>query len=122
MKWAIAATVVLAAAFSGCLLRSQAKECEYDGLPAKCGELLVHLSKNYRTGDLHPFTGDLRNLISKEGGRIVTDSADLGIIVAKFDSDEEKLARVLNRLRRHPAVRSVDYNWISVPNGGLPVD
>ena len=121
MKWVIA-VVVLTAACVGCFWRTSAEECEYDGLPAKCGELIVHLSKNYRTGDLHPLTGDLRDLIAKEGGSILIDDADLGVIVAKFDSDEEKLARILERLHKHPAVRSADYNWVSVMDDTFRVD
>ncbi len=122
MKWVIAAVVVLVIACAGCFLHTQAEECEYDGLPAKCGELIIHLNKNYRTGELHPLTGDLRDLIAKDGGSILLDDVDLGILVAKFDSDEEKLAPILDRLHKHPAVRSADYNWLSVPYGGLRVD
>ena len=91
-------------------------------LPAKCGELLINLSKNFRTDELHPLTENLRDLIAKEGGRILMDDADLGVIVAKFEHDEEKLARVLNRLHQHPAVRSADYNWVAALDGELPVD
>ena len=113
MKWVIV-VAMLAAACAGCFWRTSVEECEYDGLPAKCGELIVHLNKNYRTGESHPLTGDLRDLIGKEGGSILMDDSDLGVIVAKFDSEKEKLARVLDRLRKHPAVRSADYNWVSV--------
>ena len=122
MKWGIAVAVVLTAACAGCLGRTPTGECTYEKLPAKCGELLIHLSKNYRTDELHPLAEDLRVLISKQGGSILMDDADLGIIVAKFDRDDEKLAHVLNRLRQHPAVRSADYNWVVVPDGELPVD
>ena len=118
MKWIIAIAVVVAGC-AGCFRRSGAEECEYEGLPARCGEIVLQLNKNYRTGALHPLTGDLRDLIAKEGGGIVMDSADLGVIVAKFDLAEEGLARVLDRLRKHPAVRSADYNRVSVPNDGL---
>ena len=119
MKWIIAIVAVLALSYAGCFGRSGGVECEYGGQPAKCGEIVLQLNKNYRTGALHPQTGDLRDLIAKEEGVILTDSADLGLIVAKFDRDEEKLARVLERLRKHPAVRNADYNWVSVPNEGL---
>ena len=50
------------------------------------------------------------------------DDVDSGVIVAKIDRDEEKLAPILGRLHKHPAVRSADYNWLSVPDGGLRVD
>ena len=50
------------------------------------------------------------------------DDADLGVIVAKFDSEKEKLARVLDRLRKHPAVRNADYNWVSTMDGEFRVD
>ena len=50
------------------------------------------------------------------------DDADLGVILAKFDRDDEKLARMLDRLRQHPAVRSADYNWVAALDGELPVD
>lgn len=112
MKWGSTVVVVLAAACAGCLGRTHTGECTYEGLPAKCGELLINLSKNFRTDDLHPLTGDLRDLIAKEGGRILMDDAGLGVIVAKFDRDDEKLDRVLNLLRQHPAVRSANYNWV----------
>ena len=113
MKWVIVVAMLMAAC-AGCFWRTSAEECEYDGLPAKYGELLVHLNKNYRTDELHPLTGDLRDLIGKEGGNILMDDADLGVIVAKFDREKEKLARMLDRLRKHSAVRSVAYNWVSV--------
>ena len=122
MKWGIAVAVVLAVACASCLGRKQAGECTYEGLPAKCGELLIHLNKNYRTDELHPLTEELRDLIAEEGGSIVMDDADLGVIVAKFDRDDEKLARVLNSLRQHPAVRSADYNWVAVLDGEFFVD
>ena len=122
MKWVIAIAVVLTGGNAGCFQRSGAVECEYEGLPAKCGEVVLQLNKNHRTGALHPQTGDLRDLIAKEEGVILTDSADLGVIVAKFDRDDEQLARILERLRKHPAVRSADYNWVSVPNEGFRAD
>ena len=120
MKWVIMAAMLATGA--GCFWRTSAEECEYDGLPAKCGEIIVHLNKNYRTGELHPMTGDLRDLIAKERGSILMDDSDLGVIVAKFDSDKEKLTRVLDRLRKHPAVRNADYNWISTLNDTFRVD
>ena len=122
MKWGIAVAVVLAVACASCLGCKQAGECTYESLPAKCGELLIQLNKNYRTDELHPLTEELRDLIAEEGGSIVMDDADLGVIVAKFDRDEEKLARVLNSLRQHPAVRSADYNWVAVLDGEFSVD
>lgn len=117
MKWGIAVAVVLTVACAGCLGRTSVGECTYEKLPAKCGELLVQLDKNYRTDELHPLTGDLRDLIAKEGGSIVHDDDDLGVIVAKFDLDDEKLARMLDHPRQHPAVRSADYNWVAALDG-----
>lgn len=114
MNWIIATAAVLAAGYAGCFRHSGAEECEYEGLPAKCGEIVLQLNKNYRTGALHPLTGDLRDLIAKEEGSILTDDTELGVIVAKFDRDEEKLAPILDCLHKHPAVRSADYNWLSV--------
>lgn len=122
MKWIIAIAAVLAVGYAGCFRRSGAAECEYEGLRAKCGEIVLQLNKNFRTGALHPKTEDLRSLIAKEGGVILMDSADLGVIAARFDRDEETLASVLDRLRKHPAVRSADYNWLSVPTDGLRAD
>ena len=123
MKWVIAVAVVLTVASAGCSRHPHLGEaCKYDGLPAKCGELLVHLSKNYRTDELHPLTEDLRDLIAKEGGSILMEDADLGVILAQFDRDEEKLAYVLDRLRQHPAVRSADYNWVVSLDGEFSVD
>ena len=115
MKWGVAVAVILAMAcvdYSG-LRRTYVGDCTYEESPAKCGELLIYLSKNYRTDELHPLTEDLRYLIAKQEGRILMDDAALGIIIAKFDPDEEKLARVLGLLCQHPAVRSGDYNWVS---------
>ena len=120
MKWVIAAVLFFVVACAGCYFRTQVEECEYDGLPAKCGELIIQLNKNYRTGELHSLTGDLRDLIAEEGGSIVMDDVDLGVVVAKFDPDEKKLARVLDRLSKHEAVRTVDYNWVSVPGDTFP--
>ena len=122
MKWIIAIATVLAAGHAGCFRHSEAEECEYEGLPAKCGEIVLQLKKNFRTGALHPLTGDLRDLIAKKGGSVLMDDTDLGVIVAKFDRDEEKLARILDRLHKHPAVRSADYNLLSVPDDTFRVD
>ena len=122
MKWIIAIASVLAAGYAGCFRPYEPEECEYEGLPAKCGEIVLQLNKNYRTGELHPQTGDLRGLISKEGGNILMDDTDLGILVTKFDRDEKKLAPMLDRLREHPAVRSADYNWFSVMDDTFRVD
>ena len=102
----VAVAVVLTVACAGCLGRTSVGECTYEKLPAKCGELLVQLDKNYRTDELHPLTRDLRDLIAKEGGSIVHDDDDLGVIVTKFDLDDEKLARMLDRLFKPPCNRS----------------
>ena len=66
MKWGIAVAVVLAVACASCLGRTQAGECTYDGLTAKCGELLVQLNKNYRT-DEAPLDGGFARPDSRRG-------------------------------------------------------
>lgn len=113
MKWGVAVAVILEMACVDYWGRTHVGDCTYEESPAKCGELLIYLSKNYRTDELHPLTEDLRYLIAKQGGSILMNDAALGIIIATFDPDEEKLARVLDLLRQHPAVRSADYNWVS---------
>ena len=120
MKGVIVTAAILATC-AGCS-RTSAEECEYDGLAAKCGEIIVQQNKNYRTGELHPMTGDFRDLIAQEGGRILMDDADLGFLVTKFGGDEENLARVLDLVRNHPAVQSADYNLVAVLDDTFRVD
>ena len=120
---AVAAAILLLAAWSGGTpAQAQERDCEYEGLTARCGELLLLTRKNYRTNALHPMTEDLRRRISEEGGRIVREDADLALIVARFDHAADALASVLERLRSHQAVSAADYNFLSAPDGIVAVD
>ena len=110
----LAAMLVLLAWSGGALLQPQHQECEYEGVPARCGELLLHTRKDYETNEMHWMTGDLRRRILEAGGRIVREDDDLAMIVARFDHGAGALSSVLEDLRQHTAVRAADYNLISV--------
>lgn len=88
--------------------------CSYDGLTAKCGELLFQLHQDRRQGVLHPKTQDLRTRIAQEGGNILLYDKELGIITARFDRDPDRLAAIRDRLLTHPAVAYASYNLLAV--------
>lgn len=121
--FAVLAGILVLVMWSGdALLQLQERECEYEGLPARCGELLLHTRKDYRTNELHWMTENLRRRILEEGGKIVKEDGDLAVIVARFDHGAAVLASVLEALRLHPAVRAADYNLISVLDDNSAMD
>ena len=124
MKWfaVLVTTLVLMVYVGGVYLQLQAEVCEYDGLQARCGELLLQVRKNYQTNELHWLTEDLRRQVVRAGGSIVMDDDVVAVIIVRFGREAGQLATTLDSLRRHPAVEAADYHLISVTDDEFRID
>jgi hypothetical protein len=88
--------------------------CEYDAMPARCGVLVVvlHAVDDDFERDAHGIT----KIIEELGGRVERADAALGVVVAQFLPDTERLARIRTQLTHLSTVKAVSYDLIAVPD------
>ncbi|MBA1149542.1 hypothetical protein H0Z60_21080 [Ectothiorhodospiraceae bacterium WFHF3C12] len=86
--------------------------CEYEGLEAACGQLVI--STLTRSGDgIPPKALDaVRRAVREQGGEIIDAKQKLGLVVAAFE-DDKKLPEIRQALGEAAGVRSVEYNLVS---------
>ncbi len=93
------------------------KTCEYNGMKAACGELLVALhyvdaGNKIKTAAFLKEKETIERFIQDNRGEVLGYDKDLKLLITRFNRDEN-LAAHKKRLEEFEFVNSVTYNYVS---------